>query len=163
MTHYPTGHRKKRSLKDDLNCILLHLTWDVNKHYKHSFFLIQFVHPFTENTEERKNIYIFFLFCQIHMLEETEWISQIVPAESSSFMYWWERHYWQSSFFSLLSRMSWILLKFSSCWPNASSMIPMGDFLSPALSILFSSLFLMFRRRSDACAKITEMQNDKAL
>lgn len=60
MTHYPTGHRKKRSLKDDLNCILLHLTWDVNKHYKHSFFLIQFVHPFTENTEERNFFFFFF-------------------------------------------------------------------------------------------------------
>lgn len=70
-----------------MNCILLHLTWDVNKHYKTLFFSIQFVHPFTENTNEKK---ILLLFCQIHMLEETEWISQIVPAESSSFMYWWE-------------------------------------------------------------------------
>lgn len=58
---------------------------------------------------------------------------------------------------SLLSRKFWILLKFSSCWPSAASRMPMGDFFSPALSILFSSLFFMLRRRREAWAKITGM------
>lgn len=58
--------------------------------------------------------------------------------------------------FSFPSRKLWIFWKFSSCWPRASSRMPMGDLFRPAPSILFSSLFFMLRRRNEACADITE-------
>lgn len=63
--------------------------------------------------------------------------------------------------FSFPSRKLWIFWKFSSCWPRASSKMPMGDLFSPAPSILFSSLFFMLRRRNEACAHITEKADGK--
>ncbi len=65
--------------------------------------------------------------------------------------------------FSFPSRKLWIFWTFSSCWPRASSKMPIGDLFSPAPSILFSSLFFMLRRRSEACANITEKQMGKWL
>lgn len=144
-------YRSEKSLEDVLNCILLHLTWDVNKHYKTLLLSIQLFHSIIEKTHYEK----YFLLCQL----KSSFLK--LPAENRSFIR--VRSSVRVHSLSLLSRKSWILLRFSSCWPSASSKIPMGDFLSPALSILFSSLFFMFRRRSDACAKITETQKDKAL
>lgn len=83
------------------------------------------------------------------------------PRSWSCRMKTWKSRQRRHHSLSLLSRKSWILFKFSSCWPSASSRMPMGDFFNPALSILFSSLFFMLRRRRDAWAKITGMKKDK--
>lgn len=58
--------------------------------------------------------------------------------------------------FSLLSKKSWILLIFSSCWSRRSSMTPMGVFFRPTPSILFSNLFFMLRSLREAWIRITE-------
>lgn len=67
----------------------------------------------------------------------------------------WGRDPSAAQSFSLLSRKSWILLIFSSCWSSRSKITPMGVFFSPTPSILFSTLFFMLRRRSEAWLRIT--------
>lgn len=63
--------------------------------------------------------------------------------------------------FSLLSKKSWILLIFSSCWSRRSSMTPMGVFFRPTPSILFSNLFFMLRSLREAWIRITEGAKNK--
>lgn len=65
--------------------------------------------------------------------------------------------------FNLLSRKSWILLIFSSCWSRRSRMTPMGVFFSPTPSILFSSLFFMLRSLREAWIRITAQKSRRII